>query len=129
MNTLSVAKGRFGYTNMQQWSKGSPAFERRAKQRIYGSYPAIVQGKDASGKRIRSNATLINISATGLCLILKPHFHVGDDLFVLFRYSVTGRLGKGQAPLIAIRGNAIRSSTTSQGMQSVAVKIRHSRFL
>src|SRR5512138_1096957 len=116
--------------NVEQQSKVSQvSIERRAKRRIYASYPAIVQGKDAHGKKIRSNATLINISAIGLCLILRPRFHVGDELFVLFRYSVTGPLGKGQAPLIAIRGRAIRSNTTPQGMQSVAMRISHSRFL
>ncbi len=114
---------------VEQQSKGSQVIERRAKRRIYASYPAIVQGKDANGKKVRANATLINFSSIGLCLILKPQIHLQGELFVLFRCSVTGSLGKVKAPIIAIRGNAIRSSTTAQGMQSVAVKIRHSRFL
>jgi hypothetical protein len=115
--------------SMQQQSDGFPVIERRAKRRIYASYPAIVQGKDPNGKKIRANATLVNFSAIGLCLILKPQIHLQHELFVLFRCSVTGSLGKNKAPIIAIRGNAIRSSTTAQGMQSMAVKIRHSRFL
>ena len=114
---------------VEQQSKVSQAVERRAKRRIYASYPAIVQGKDINGKRVRANATLINFSSIGLCLILKPQIHLQDEVFVLFRCSVTGSLGKVKAPLIAIRGNVIRSGTTAQGMQSVAVKIRHSRFL
>jgi hypothetical protein len=114
---------------MEQKSNGPWGIERRAKQRIYASYPAIVQGKDANGKKVRANATLINFSAIDLCLILKPQIHLKDELFVLFRCSVTGLLGRGNAPLIAIRGSAVRSGTTAQGMQSVAVKIRRSRFL
>ena len=114
---------------VKQQSKGSQVIERRAKRRIYASYPAIVQGKDANGKKIRANATLINFSSIGLCLILKPQIHLQDELFVLFRCSVTGSLGKVKVPIIAIRGNAIRSSMTALGMQSVAVKIRRSRFL
>lgn len=114
---------------MEQLPSGVRVLERRMKQRIYASYPAIVQGKDANGRKIRANATLINFSAVGLCLILRPQIHLRSDLFVLFRCSVTGCLGKSKAPLIAIRGRAIRSSMTAQGMQSVAVKIRHSRFL
>ncbi len=114
---------------MEQRSRGSRVIERRAKRRIYASYPAIVQGKDVNGKKVRANATLINFSAIGLCLILKPQIYLQDNLFVLFRCSVTGPLGKSKAPLIAIQGNAIRSSMTPQGMHSVAVKILHSRFL
>ena len=114
---------------VEQQSKGPQVIERRAKRRIYASYPAIVQGKDANGKKVRVNATLINFSSIGLCLILKPQVHLQDELFVLFRCSVTGALGKVNAPVIAIRGNVIRTSTTAQGMQSVAVKILHSRFL
>jgi|PlaIllAssembly_1097288.scaffolds.fasta_scaffold38235_2 hypothetical protein len=114
---------------VEQQLKGSQIIERRAKRRIYASYPAIVQGKDANGKKVRGNATLINFSSIGLCLILKPQIHLQGELFVLFHCSVTGSLGKVKAPTIAIRGNVIRSSTTAQGMQSVAVEIRHSRFL
>ncbi len=114
---------------VEQQSKASQVIERRAKRRIYASYPAIMQGKDADGKKVRANATLINFSSTGLCLILKPQIHLQGEVFVLFRCSVTGPLGKVKAPLIAIQGNVIRSSTTAQGMQSMAVKICHSRFL
>ena len=114
---------------MEQQSIARRTIERRTKQRIYGSYPALVQGKDASGKKFRANATLVNISAIGLCLILKPEIQLNDNLFVFFRYSVTGSLGKGQAPLIALNGNAIRSSLTEQGMHSVAVRIQRRRFL
>lgn len=114
---------------VQQQLKASRVIERRAKQRIYASYPAVVQGKDVNGKKVRANATLINFSATGLCLILKPQFRLQSELFVVFRCSVTGSLGKVKAPVIAIRGNAIRSGVTAHGMQSMAVKIRQSRFL
>lgn len=114
---------------VEQQLKGSQVIERRAKQRIYASYPAIVQGKDANGKKVRANATLTNFSSIGLCLILKPQIHLQGELFVLFHCSVTGSLGKVKAPTIAIRGNVVRSGMTVQGMQSMAVKICHSRFL
>src|SRR5512144_2037325 len=97
---------------VEQQLKSSRVVERRTKRRIYASYPAIVQGKDANGKKIRANATLINFSSIGLCLILKPQIHLQGELFIVFRCSVTGPLGKVKAPIIAIRGNAIRASTT-----------------
>lgn len=103
--------------------------ERRGKPRISGSYPALLQTRDAAGRKIRSNATLINISASGFCLVLKPQVWGEAEVFVLFRYSITGPLGKSRAPLIALRGTPVRFGQTETGMQTVAFKIRRSRFL
>ena len=103
--------------------------ERRLKPRIDCSYPAIIQGQDVSGRKFRANATLTNMSATGLCLLLKPEIQSRPDLFVLFRCSSTGPLGKGKAPLIAVEGNIVRSRSSLKGMREVAVKIRRNRFL
>jgi len=103
--------------------------ERRSKPRINCAYPAIVQGWDADGSRFRTNATLTNLSATGLHLVLKSEVRLGNDLFVLFRCSSTGPLGKGKAPLIAVEGNVTRASQPIQGARTVALKIRHNRFL
>jgi len=114
---------------MQQSLIVTQITERRMKPRIECSYPAIIQGQDVSGKKFRANATLTNISATGLCLLLKPEIQPSNDLFVLFRCSSTGPLGNGKAPLIAVDGNVIRSSYPIQGMHSVALRIRRSRFL
>lgn len=104
-------------------------FEHRAKLRINASYPAIVQGKDANGKKIRVHATLVNLSPVGFGLILKPQFWSKADLFVFFRCSVTGPLGKSQAPLIALRGIPTHFDLTAAGLQTIEVKTRQSRFL
>ena len=103
--------------------------ERRSKPRIDCSYPAIVQGCDSGGHKFRANAILTNLSATGLCLVLKSEFQLGNDLFVIFRCSSTGPLGKGKAPLIAVDGDVIRSNRPVKGMGTIALKIRHNRFL
>ena len=114
---------------MEQLLGAIQTIERRLKPRIECFYPAIVQGQDANGKKFRVNATLTNISATGLCLLLKPEVQSKPDLFVLFRCSSTGPLGKGKAPLIAVEGNIVRSGSSLKGMREVAVKIRRNRFL
>ena len=114
---------------MEQLLGAIQTIERRSKPRIDCSYPAIIQGQDANGKKFRVNATLTNISATGLCLLLKPEVQSKPDLFVLFRCSSTGPLGKGKAPLIAVEGNIVRSRSSLKGMREVAVKIRRNRFL
>ena len=93
------------------------------------SFPAIVQGRDVNGQKFRVNATLVNLSAAGLCLVLKSEVKPGKDLFVVFRCSSTGPLGKNKAPLIAVDGDVVRSRSIMEGMRTIGVKIRHNRFL
>ena len=103
--------------------------ERRSKPRIDCSYPAIVQGLDARGRKFRTNATLTNLSANGLHLVLRSDIQPDNNLFVLFRCSRTGPLGKQKAPLIAVEGEIIRSERPGPGMHKLALKILHNRFL
>jgi hypothetical protein len=103
--------------------------ERRSKPRIDCSYPAIVQGWDAYGRKFRTNATLTSLSASGLCLVLPSKINPDEDLFVLFRCSSTGPLGKEKAPLIAVEGKIVRFERHQPGKHTIAVKIRRNRFL
>ncbi|MBI5352497.1 MAG: PilZ domain-containing protein [Chloroflexi bacterium] len=114
---------------MEQTATHLQTVERRAKQRVECFYPAIVQGKDINDKKFRTNATLINISASGLCVLFKTDTQPGGELFVLFRYSSTGPLGKSKAPLIAVDGALQWSRKTRLGMSEFGIKIRHNRFL
>ncbi len=114
---------------MEQSPTVGPKIERRSKPRIECSYPAIVQGWDGGGRKVRTNAILTNLSAAGLCLILKSEVEFGRDLFVLFRCSSTGPLGKEKAPLIAVDGNITRTDRSMNGLRTIAVKIRRNRFL
>ena len=103
--------------------------ERRAKPRIDCSYPAIVQGLDADGRKFRTNATLTNLSASGLHLVLNKEVPAVKDLFVVFKCSSTGPLGEGKAPLIAVGGKIVRSHGSAPGSHALALKIRSNRFL
>ena len=103
--------------------------ERRAKPRIDCCYPAIVQGLDARGHKFRTSATLTNLSANGLHLVFMADVQPDNNLFVLFRCSKTGPLGKEKAPLIAVEGEVIRSERPAPGMHRLALKITHNRFL
>ncbi len=103
--------------------------ERRSKPRMDCSYPAIVQGRDATGLKFRQEALLTNLSASGLCLEVNSEFQPGKDMFVLFRWSRTGPLGKDRAPLVAVQGEILRSEQSEPGMQTVALKIHRNRFL
>ena len=103
--------------------------ERRSKPRIDCCYPAIVQGLDAGGRKFRTNATLTNLSANGLHLVLMSDVQPDTNLFILFRCSKTGPLGKQKAPLIAVEGEVIRSERPAPGMHRLAVRITHNRFL
>lgn len=104
--------------------------ERRAKPRIDCSYPAIIQGRNASGRKFRVDATLTSLSASGLRLTLQADLGpYNKDIFVLFRCSSTGPLGDGKAPLIAVNGNVVRSIHLPKGSRAMGMKIHHSRFL
>ncbi len=104
--------------------------ERRAKPRIDCSYPAIIQGRDASGQKFRVDATLTSLSASGLCLTLKTDLvPYNNHLFVLFRCSSTGPLRDGKSPLIAVNGNIVRFIHPPGGKRTMGVQIHHSRFL
>ena len=103
--------------------------ERRSKPRIACSYPAIVQGWDGNGRRMRVPATVTNMSANGLCLMLKADVKPGDQLFVLFRCSATGPLGNSKAPLLAVGGVIVREASPLHGIRQVGFQIQHNRFL
>ena len=112
------------YTQLETQNK-----DRRSKPRIDCSYPAIVQGLDVRGRKFRTNATLTNLSANGLHLVFMSDVQPDNNLFVLFRCSKTGPLGKQRAPLIAVEGEIIRSERPAPGLHRLAVKITHNRFL
>ena len=99
--------------------------ERRSKPRMYCSYPAIIQGRDGRKLKFRANAMLTNLSANGLCLLLKGDIQLGKALFILFRCSTTGPLGNGKAPLIAV----VRTNHPDEEMHQVGIRILKSRFL
>ncbi len=103
--------------------------ERRSKPRMECSFPAIVQGRDAEGRKFRKNAILVNLSTTGMCIVMKSEVEPSKDLFIIFRCSSTGPIGNDKAPLIAIGGDITRSDGLVQGMHTIGVKIRRNRFL
>jgi len=113
----------------EQPSLAEQNIERRSKPRIDCSYPAIVQGRDAGGQKFRTNAVLTSLSANGLCLVLKSEIQPGQDMFVLFRCSSTGPLGKDRAPLIAVAGAIVRFESPMSEKYTVALKILRNRFL
>jgi hypothetical protein len=116
-------------TMLEQRLSNAQTTDRRAKARISCSYPAVVQGWDTSGRKFRTNATLTNLSASGVCLVLSAEIQTARRLFVLFRCSSTGPLGKTMAPLIAMETKLVRTEPSSSGMQVVALKIQRNRFL
>ena len=131
LHNLDDKKAPIHQANKPMQTPSSPfiTMERRKKPRINCSYPAIIQGRDAAGRKFRTDATLTNLSANGLCLVLKTMAPLGNDLFVLFRCSSTGPLGNGKAPLIAVDGSIVRSISPLHGTCTLGVKIQHSRFL
>jgi hypothetical protein len=103
--------------------------ERRAKPRIWCSYPAKVSGQDASGRAFEESAALDNLSASGLLIHLRTEIQPEANLSIVFRASRTSPLGQGKGPVIAVEGIVLRTQKQEDGFFGVAVKIHNHRFL
>jgi hypothetical protein len=70
-------------------NKGMDGGDRRRHPRLYGSFPAIVRGVDASGKAFEVKAVVDNISASGLYMRLARHVQRSARIFIVVRLSTT----------------------------------------
>jgi len=101
--------------------------ERRCKPRIPCSYPAIVQSRSTRNGKFIENATLVNLSATGLYLQVSRSLQTGDKLLVTI--SLTNGLPGSDIPKLAAEGIVVRTEPLLEGNFGVAIKIERYRFL
>ncbi len=105
----------------------APFIERRGKPRIICDYAAMVSGFDAQGKKYAEPGRVINLSASGLYVVLNLAIKNGEELSL--RVAVpTGVLELGTSKL-AIKGIVVRSEPQTDGVFGVAIKLSHYRFL
>ena len=112
---------------MDQNAVNSAIFERRGKQRITCAYPAIVHGCSIDGKKLEENATVLNLSVSGIYVKLNCYIQNGQELSVKIAFP-TGSLELGTSKL-AIKGVVVRGEPYSEGVFGVAIKLIHYRFL
>jgi hypothetical protein len=101
--------------------------DRRAKPRIECDYPAIVEGMNGDGKKFHDHAQLVNLSASGLFMLVDRDLYNGSRLTVTIHLDTSTM--NPETPKLATNGIVVRSGPHISGMCGVAVKFQNYRFL
>lgn len=102
--------------------------DRRIKPRISCDYPAIVMGYDDQGQKYTDDATLANLSASGLYMWAHRYIENGSKLTVTVRLC-NALLIDEDTPQLATNGVVVRTEPQTNGTCGIAVKFNHYRFL
>ena len=102
--------------------------DRRIKPRISCDYPATVMGYDNQGEKYIDNATLANLSASGLFMWANRYIENGSKLTVTVRLC-NAFLREEETPQLATNGIVVRTEPQADGMCGVAIKFNNYRFL
>jgi hypothetical protein len=111
---------------MNQNANNTAVSERRGKPRIKCAYSALVRGCLANGKKFEENATIINLSASGIYMLINRYINKGQELSIKIAFP-TGSLKWGTSNL-ATTGSVVRLDFLDNVM-GVAIKFQHYRFL
>ncbi len=102
-------------------------FERRLKPRILCEYPAVVRGQDGQGKKFEDAATLVNLSRTGLYLLVQGAYAQGDQVVVTI--TLTNPTLEMDPPRLTASGTIVRTEPQPDERVGLAIQIQHFRFL
>jgi hypothetical protein len=101
--------------------------DRRVKPRINCDYPAVIEGTNGSGKKFLDQAKIVNLSASGLFLLVNREITNGSKLTVTIHLSDT--TDNPDTPKLATNGTVVRSEPRTSGTCGVAIKFQNYRFL
>jgi hypothetical protein len=113
--------------SMFQFESSTPLLERRAKPRINCDFPALVRGRDPLGKKFEENARVINLSTSGIYVLVHRSIQPGDVLSLRIALP-TGSLRWGTSNLSA-NGIVVRNELQSDGVTGIAIKFMTYKFL
>jgi hypothetical protein len=99
--------------------------ERRSKPRIKKPFPTRAWGVDAAGEAFQIDCVLDNMSSTGVYLRMPKKMRSGDELSLAIRL-LNGADG-GAATLV--RGHVLRDEPQADGLNGIALAIKHYEFL
>lgn len=102
--------------------------ERRAKPRMDCAYPVLLRHHQAGGDIFESQATITNISASGMYLRTWHYVPRGQTLFVMARLS-NQPAENSPAPNLAATVEVVRVEAKPDGSYGVAVRMQRHRFL
>ena len=112
---------------MDNLQNSSSFVERREKPRMKCAYPAMILGHSLEGKKLEENATVFNLSASGVYVLLNCIIQKGQNLSVKIAIP-TGSLEWGSSKLTS-SGVVVRTEALSEGILGVAIKFEHYRFV
>jgi len=112
---------------MDHYDRNSSVPERRGKPRMECAYPAIVRGYSLDGMKFEENATVLNLSASGVYVLLNRFIKKGQDLSVKIAFP-TSSLELGSSKL-ATKGVVVRTEALSEGVLGIGIKFQRRRFL
>jgi|RhiMetdeSRZDD1v2_1073273.scaffolds.fasta_scaffold2048870_2 hypothetical protein len=101
---------------------------RRRKPRVAVRLSAIVRGTEAGGKRFEVLGRTLELGGGGVYLDLPRAVDVPSPVFVAIRFGDAGERGS-PAPLLAVRGTALRVDSRVDGGIGVAVGLKNYRFV
>jgi len=101
--------------------------ERRIKPRIRCDCPARIQGHDENGKKFEEDGRAINLSRSGLYILLNREITNGMDLSIRLALP-TGYLDLGTSKL-ALEGKVVRGELRSETVFGIAVEFQNYRFV
>jgi len=111
---------------MEYNSSDNVVTERRGKPRIKYAYPAMVRGCSTNGKKFEENSTVLNLSASGVYLLVNRLIQKSQELSVKIAIP-TGSLKWGTYQL-ATTGVVVRADFPERTM-GVAIKFEQHRFI
>jgi hypothetical protein len=101
--------------------------ERRQKPRFKSDYPARIRGYTSNGKLFEEVGRAINLSRSGVYILLNREIPNGSKLSILITFP-NGLLKIGTSKL-AVPGVVVRGETHSDTVYGIGVKFDDYRFL
>ena len=101
--------------------------DRRAKPRSNCDYAAIVEGLDGNGNIYNDQGRLVNLSASGLFMLVNRDIESGAAVSITIFLS--DPVVEVSAPRLSTNGTVVRKEQRTDGSCGVAVKFNNYQFL
>ena len=101
--------------------------ERRLKPRIQCDRPAMIQGHDAVGKKFEETGRVVNLSRSGLYVVLNREILTGTEVWIRMAMP-TGILPLSSSKL-AVHGIVVRGMLHSRSIFGIAVNFEKFKFI
>jgi hypothetical protein len=111
---------------MTQSLSNESKVEKRGKPRMECNYTAMVKGQLPNGRYFEENATVHNLSASGVFMTVNRFITKGQDLSLKIAFP-TGSLEWGSVKLNS-SGVVVRTEALNEELLGVAIKFGHYQF-